>query len=128
MDKIEEVVPDWEPGIEPEPEAPVPARHVVPLLLPAGMHVIPLDELTMTAESVSEAQLIDEIMERSAIVAAVAKMESGASPSGLIRDFYDVSIPVLKTLTTAERLELGSGIARYLGLGRDELNFAPVEY
>lgn len=127
MDKIEEVVPDWEPGIEPEPEAPpVPPRSG--LLLPAGMHVIPLDELTMTAESVSEAQLIDEIMERSAIVAAVAKMESGASPSGLIRDFYDVSIPVLKTLTTAERLELGSGIARYLGLGRDELNFAPVEY
>lgn len=46
----------------------------------------------------------------------------------LIRQCFDASLAEIKALTSLDRQQLGSGIARSLGLTQEECEFELVDY
>jgi hypothetical protein len=46
----------------------------------------------------------------------------------LVRDDFKANMEDFKKLTAQDRIELGSGIAKNMGLTEGQLNFKPVAY
>ena len=55
-------------------------------------------------------------------------MDDKISAVTLVRDFYKANMEDFKKLTAQDRIQLGSGIAKNMGLTDDKLNFKPVAY